>query len=134
LTTTILVFSIIKMDEIVKVTFSIDWQLLKEFDKLLKNKGLENRSKVIRKLIESFIFTEKIKQKKISEQNEGLFVIIANSSEPLTIKKHLHITIPAESDYITIILIGKTTYKKAELELSCIEKENSLKFSKLIQI
>ncbi len=122
------------MDEIVKVTFSIDWDLLKEFDNLLKRKGFENRSKVIRNLIEDFIVTEKIKQSKIDEHNEGTFIIIVKSSTPLKIEKRLYITIPINSDYLTFVVLAKTTYKKAELVFESIKKENSSKICKLIQI
>ncbi len=122
------------MNEIIKVTFSIDWGLLKEFDNLLEKKGLENRSKAIRDLIEDFIVTEKIKQSKINKESEGTFAIIAKSNAPLQVENHLYVTIPINPDYLTFIILPNVTYKEAETEFKSIKEKNYLKFCKLIQI
>ncbi len=122
------------MNETVKVTFSIDWDLLKEFDNLLKRKGLENRSKVIRDLIDDFLITEKIKQSKINKEIEGTFAIIAKSNAPLQVENYPYITIPINSDYLTFVILPKATYKEAEAKFKSIKEENTLRSCQLIQI
>ena len=122
------------MEGMIKVTFSIDWDLLKEFDGLCRRKGFENRSKAIRDIIEDFILTEKIKKSKINKEDKGNFAIIAKSNSPLQIENYLSITIPINSYYLTFVILSKATYKEAETKFKSIKEENILRSCQLIQI
>ena len=125
------------MNEIIKVTFSIDWDLLKEFDILIEKKGLENRSKVIRNLIEDFIITEKMKENKLKKESKATYLLVLISNSPIKINTygHLGITMKIEKDsYLTLVILDGTTYKEAESKMVEIQNNNSLNFCKLIQL
>ena len=123
------------MDEIVRVSFSVEWGVLKEFDKYISKKGYNSRSMALRQLIEDFILSEKEKESKASKSNKNSFLIILASETPLTIKKYFHITIPTQNKgFLTLIILENSTYREAESKLISLKKENKVSFCKLIQI
>ena len=123
------------MNETVKVTFSIDWDLLKEFDNLINKKGLENRSKIIRDLIEDFIITEKLKQNKWRDDAQGSYLLILVSDSPINTEIPIGVTIQTKKDsYLTLIILKRATHKEAENKIREIKSHNTLTFYRIVQI
>ena len=123
------------MNETVKVTFSIDWDLLKEFDNLINKKGLENRSKIIRDLIEDFIITEKLKQNKWRDDVQGSYLLILVSDSPINTEIPIGVAIQTKKDsYLTLIILKRATHKEAENKIREIKSHNTLTFYRIVQI
>jgi len=123
------------MDEIVRVSFSVEWSILKEFDKYISKKGYNSRSMALRQLIENFVLSEKEGESRASTSSKSSFIIILTSETPLMIKKYFHITIPTQNEgFLTLIILENSTYPEAESKLISLKKENRVSFCKLIQI
>ncbi len=81
-------------DDIVKCTFSIDWQLLKKFDEIISRRATENRSLMIRTLINDYVLSND------EGIEDGLYLIIVVADSPVLSERYPVLTIPIE-------LIGK---------------------------
>ena len=123
------------MDEIVRISCSVEWGILKEFDKYIAKKGYNNRSMALRQLIEDFIISEKEKENRINKSDKNIFLIILTSETPPIIDKNFYITVPTQNEgFLTLIILENLTYSEAESKLISLKKENRVSFCKLIQI
>ncbi len=123
------------MDEIVRVSFSVEWGILKEFDRYIAKKGYNSRSMALRQLIEDFVLSEKEKENRANKSSKNSFLIILASETPLTIRNYFHITIPTKNEgFLTLIILENSTYSDAESKLISLKRENGVSFCKLIQI
>ena len=123
------------MAETLKISLSLNWDLMEKFDEIIKREGFYNRSKAIRKLMEDHIISEKIRGNKYLGNVSGTFVIILLSKESVSIKDHICITISTKDfDFLSFIVLEGATYTEAESEFSSLKKEDAVTFCKLLQM
>jgi len=92
------------MDDLIRISFTISWDLLKKFDRIALNKGYPNRSSAIRKILESFVLNEEhAKEEKKASTIKGN-VLILLSNRPLKIESNPCFSVPVNDKYLSIIL------------------------------
>ncbi len=92
------------MDDLIRISFTISWDLLKKFDRITLNKGYPNRSSAIRKILENFVLNEEHEkeEKKASTIKGNVLILLSN--HPLKVENNPCFSVPVNDKYLSIIL------------------------------
>lgn len=119
--------------DLVRFSISIDWELLKEFDEVIRKKGYENRSFAARALFREFILSSKLQK---PEEKKGLFVILTLSDEGACqyCNEHFSTGIPLKNGKKLCICLIEGLKSEAEEKLKELASNSEIEFCKLIAV
>ena len=121
------------MNDIVRFSVSVEWDLLKKFDDSIKKSGYENRSMAIRDLFKDFIYAKNMQE---NSQKDSVFLIISLSNRPIKMPDnvYMHMSAHMENDKFINMGILKDNIINAKNVFSKFKLQNNIEYTQLLPI